>query len=182
MLKVWYRICHAKYIPYLCSIENMIRKVTGQDAKAIADIYNEYVCNSVVTFETEPVTSQEMSRRIEEISACYPYWVYEEGGKVLGYCYAHQWKARAAYSRTWETTVYVDASSRGKGIGKALVGHLIRECRCDGAHVLVACIVGGNENSIRLHQSFGFRQVSHFLQVGRKSERWLDILDFQLIL
>ena len=50
----------------------MIRKVTIKDAQAIADIYNEYVLNSVASFETEPVTVQEMRRRIEEISSQFP--------------------------------------------------------------------------------------------------------------
>ena len=56
----------------------MIRKVTIKDAQAIADIYNEYVLNSVASFETEPVTVQEMRRRIEEISSQFPYYVYED--------------------------------------------------------------------------------------------------------
>lgn len=160
----------------------MIRKVTVEDAQAIADIYNEYVRKSVVTFEIEPVTLQEMRQRIDELSAGYPYWVYEEDGRVLGYCYAHQWMARAAYRHTWETAVYVDVSARGKGIGRTLVSHLIEECRRAGVHVLVACIVSENEGSIMLHRRLGFKQVSHFHQVGRKFGRWLDILDFQLLL
>ena len=160
----------------------MIRRVAVQDAQAIADIYNEYVLRSVATFEVEPVTVQEMLGRIEELSARYPYLVYEEDGQVLGYCYAHQWRARAAYRQTWETTVYVDTSARRKGIGRALVGHLIEECRRAGVHVLVASIVSENVGSIMLHQGLGFRQASHFSQVGRKFGRWLDITDFQLLL
>lgn len=160
----------------------MIRKVTIQDAQTIADIYNVYVLNSVATFETEPVTLQEMCRRIEEISAKYPYLVYEEDGKILGYCYAHSWKTRAAYSRTLETTVYVAAVSQKRGIGKELMKHLIDECRQTGAHVLIACVTGGNEGSVTLHQKLGFRQASHFRQVGKKFGSWLDVVDFQLLL
>ena len=62
----------------------MIRKVTIKDAQAIADIYNEYVLNSVASFETVPVTVQEMRRRIEEISSQFPYYVYEDMGEVEG--------------------------------------------------------------------------------------------------
>ena len=160
----------------------MIRKVTVQDAQAIADIYNVYVQKSVVTFETELVTLQEIRRRIEEISVRYPYLVYEEDGKILGYCYAHKWKTRTAYSRTLETTVYVAAASQRKGIGRELMKHLIEECRQIDAHVLVACITGNNENSIELHRQLGFQQVSHFYQVGMKFGLWLDVVDFQLLL
>lgn len=160
----------------------MIRKATGQDAPAIAGIYNEYVRNSVVTFETAPVTIAEMRRRIEEISARFPYCVYEEDGKVIGYCYAHLWKSRTAYQHTFETTVYVATSSQGKGVGKKLMEHLVALCRQAGAHALIACITGDNRNSIRLHQCLGFQQASHFHQVGIKFGRWLDVIDFQLLL
>ena len=159
----------------------MIREVRVQDATAIAGIYNEYVLNSVISFETEPVSVPEMRRRIEEMSARYPYLVCEEAGKVVGYCYAHGWKTRAAYSQTWETTVYVDSAAHGRGIGKELMRRLIEECRRAGAHVLVACITGGNEKSIALHRQLGFRRVSHFSQVGIKFGRWLDVVDYQLL-
>lgn len=160
----------------------MIRKVTIQDAQAIADIYNEYVLNSVASFETEPITELEMRKRIEEISSKYPYYVYEDTGEVKGYCYAHSWKERAAYKQTWETTIYVAADLQGRGIGTKLMNLLIEECRQAGAHALIACITGGNEKSILLHQQLGFRQVSQFPEVGMKFGRWLDVVDFQLLL
>ena len=47
----------------------MVRQVKLQDAKAIADIYNEYVVHSVATFDTEPVQEEEMRTRIAEISS-----------------------------------------------------------------------------------------------------------------
>lgn len=160
----------------------MIRKVTKEDARAIADIYNEYVLNSVISFETEAVPVSAMQQRIEMISAQYPYYVYEEDGKVLGYCYAHAWKERAAYKHTYETTIYLDKASQGKSIGRELLRHLIEECRQAGAHVLVACITAENEKSIRFHQRFGFKQSAHFQQVGMKFGRWLDVVDYQLLL
>lgn len=53
----------------------MVRQVKLQDAKAIADIYNEYVVHSVATFDTEPVQEEEMRTRIAEISSSFPYFV-----------------------------------------------------------------------------------------------------------
>lgn len=48
-----------------------------------------------------------MLSRIVQISSKYPYFVYETDGIVVGYCYAHAWKERAAYRYTAETTVYL---------------------------------------------------------------------------
>lgn len=83
----------------------MIRDVKPQDATAITKIYNEYITNSIISFETEPLTEEDMLSRILQISSKYPYLVYETGGIVVGYCYAHAWKERAAYRYTAETTV-----------------------------------------------------------------------------
>lgn len=85
----------------------MIRKVKQEDCKAIAAIYNVYIANSTITFETEPVSEEEMERRIFTIASQYPYLVCEIDNAVVGYCYAHAWKERAAYSKTFETSGYL---------------------------------------------------------------------------
>lgn len=158
----------------------MIREVTLEDAAAIAAIYNEYVSNTVITFDTVPVAEEEMRERIAALSARYPYYVYEEEGKVEGYCYVHPWKQRDAYYYTLETTVYVHPACRGKGIGGALMNRLIETCRSRSFHVLIACITVPNEASEKLHTRLGFRQVSLFTEVGRKFDRWLDVADYEL--
>lgn len=161
----------------------MLRRVELRDAKAITAIYNEYVLNSVTTFDTLPVREEDMRSRIAEITAYYPFFVYEaESGQIVGYCYAHPWKQRPAYSHTLETTIYLASEYVGKGIGKALMKALIEECQRDGCHALIACITEGNEASDALHLSLGFKQVSHFEKVGLKFGRWLDVMDYELLL
>ena len=160
----------------------MIRQVELQDAKAITNIYNEYVLQSVATFDTEPVLEEEMRTRIAEISSRFPYFVYEENQEITGYCYAHTWKEKAAYKYTLETTVYLSPRYKGKGIGRQLMERLIEECRAGGYHALIACITEGNEASYSLHEKLGFRKVSHFEKVGLKFGRWLDVVDYELII
>jgi len=101
---------------------------------------------------------------------------------VAGYCYAHGWKTKAAYRYTLETTVYLSPDYFGRGIGKRLMRELIEACRRNGYRALIACITAGNEASIALHTGLGFKQVSHFEQVGRKFGRWLDVVDYELLL
>ena len=160
----------------------MIRNVSSRDAKAIVDIYNEYVVNSVATFETEPLRVEEMEGRIAGISASYPYLVYVDHDEVVGYCYAHAWKEKAAYKYTLETTVYLSPGYKGKGIGRQLMERLIEECRAGGYHALIAGFTEGNEASCSLHEKLGFRKVSHFEKVGLKFGRWLDVVDYELII
>ncbi len=159
-----------------------IRPVNSSDAKAITKIYNHYIINSVASFETEPLSEDAMRLRIDEISSNFPYFVCEQDGFIAGYCYAHPWKERAAYSQTLETTIYISKQHLHKGIGIALMRKLIESCRNLGFHALIACITGNNEASIILHEKLGFTKVSHFIQVGHKHGQLLDVVDYELIL
>lgn len=159
-----------------------IREVTPEDSGRIADIYNEYVLHSVASFETEPVSVAEMATRIEKVASQYPYYVYEVDGEVVGFCYAHLWKERKAYGKTLETTIYLDPAAIGMGIGTAMMKKLIDECRRLGYASLIADITAENEASCALHRKLGFRQVSHFERVGFKLGRWLDVVDYELLL
>lgn len=161
----------------------MIRKVKPTDAKAIVDIYNEYVVNTDISFEVVPLDEFQMRRRIENIMADgYPYLVYEDENGIAGYCYAHRWKERAAYNLCVETTVYCATGRTQKGIGFKLMQSLIAECRVKGFHALIACITADNEASRRFHQKLGFHEVSHFEKVGMKYGRLLDVVDYELLL
>lgn len=157
----------------------MIRAATEEDAVAIAAIYNEYILHSCITFETEAVSSEEMKRRMLLIADSYPYLVCEEEGEVVGYCYAHAWKEKEAYRHTAETTIYVHPHKRCTGIGRRLMQALLTACQERGLHVLIACITVPNEASVALHREFGFRQASHFHEVGYKFGQWLDVYDFE---
>ena len=59
---------------------------------------------------------------------------------------------------------------------------LIEECRREGYRALIACITEGNAASDALHLRLGFKQVSHFERVGLKFGRWLDVVDYELLL
>ena len=125
----------------------MIRDVEDRDIARITQIYNWYIVNGVETFETEPLTVEQMRSRVRAISATHPYIVAEEDGEVVAYAYAHPWKERAAYAATWETTVYADHACVRRGLGTALMRVLIDRCRRQGCRVLIACITGCNAPS-----------------------------------
>lgn len=159
-----------------------VRKVCSADAESLAEIYNYYITETTASFELQPVSVEEMRRRITTISEAFPYYVCCEGKQVLGYCYAHIWKERPAYNLTFETTVYVSRTSCGNGIGRLLMTRLISDCRTRGVHSLIACITAENRVSIRFHKSLGFNCVSCFHEVGFKFNRWLDVIDCELLL
>ncbi len=161
----------------------MIRSATARDADAIAGIYNHYVVNTPVTFETEPVGVVEMAQRIEEIlAASLPWLVIEENGTVVGYAYAGKWKGRCAYRHSVETTVYLDAESTGRGHGGALYEALLGQLRALGLHVAIGGIALPNPASVALHEKFGFEPVARFREVGFKFGQWVDVGYWQRML
>ncbi len=160
----------------------MIRSVKHDDAAHIAGIYNHYVVNSIVTFELESVSVDEMAKRIDTICKRYPYLVYEEDGVVLGYAYATQWKARQAYQHSVESSVYLHHDAIGKGIGSMLYAMLLDKLKEMSIHAVIGGISLPNEPSITLHEKFGFEKIGQFKQVGRKFNRWIDVGYWELIL
>lgn len=160
----------------------MIRPMTLKDVDEIVAIYAHYVNNTVITFDTEIPSVAEMSHRLQPIIENYPAWVCVEEGKIAGYCYAHEWKKKKAYSATAETTIYLHPDYSGKGYGRILMEQLIRDCRNRSLHALIACITIPNEPSVKLHEKLSFKQVSYFHEVGRKFNQWLDVADYELIL
>ena len=64
-----------------------IRLAREEDAPALLDIYAPYVTGTTASFEYQVPSCEEFTRRLREVSACYPYLVWEEQGVLLGYAY-----------------------------------------------------------------------------------------------
>lgn len=103
-----------------------IRAVRVEDAFEIKDIYNYYILNSVVTFEESPVSVEEIKSRIQSIIINFPWIVYEVDNQILGYAYANNWKLRAAYKQSVESSVYLKPGELNKGVGSKLYKALIK--------------------------------------------------------
>jgi len=138
-------------------------------------IYNPYIKETTVTFEEEPVTEDEMIRRIRKIIPAYPWIVFEESNEVKGYVYANRWKERSAYRYSVEMGIYVDAGFKGKGVGSKLLEELLNKLKDQTVHSVISGIALPNPASIALCEKFGFEKVAHFKEVGRKFGQWIDV-------
>lgn len=161
----------------------ILRPVEKTDAQAITDIYNHYVTETTVSFETEPLTLEHMTQRMCYIASEYPYFVCidtEANNRVVGYCCVHQWKERHAYCNTLEVTIYLDPKHKGRGAGTMMMNRLLQACReMKSVRNLIACITEENRASIAFHSKMGFEEVSHFKKVGYKFGKWLDVVDME---
>jgi L-amino acid N-acyltransferase YncA len=158
-----------------------IRKVNLEDAARVAEIYNYYITHTHHTFETEPLSAEEMRQRISEVVESYPFLVAEEDGEVLGYAHAARFRLRQAYEYAAEVSIYVKNDAKQKGIGTRLYARLFDELAETDVHAIIAGISLPNDPSVRFHERLGFTKVAHFREVGYKLGRWIDVGYWELI-
>ena len=152
-----------------------LRLATADDAAAIASIYAPYVTDSAVSFETDPPGEAEMRARIEAAGPLYPWLVACEDDRLLGYAYAGAFRARRAYRFTVETTVYLEDSAQGRGIGRTLYSALLPLLEAQGFTQAIAAITLPNDASVSLHEKLGFAQAGIYRDVGYKLGRWRSV-------
>ncbi len=163
--------------------KTVIRCADPGDAARLLEIYAYYVKNTAITFEYEVPSQSAFRARVEETLKKYPYLVLEEDGIIQGYACAGVFKDRAAYSRSCETTIYLDRSAKGRGYGRLLYEALERELKARGFLNLYACIgvpVVADEyltrNSEEFHRHLGFAKIGEFHQCGYKFHRWYNMV------
>jgi phosphinothricin acetyltransferase len=154
-----------------------IRRAQESDLPALLDIYNYYVANTHITFDLEPRTLAERAVWFSQFAATgrYQCFVAEEDGRVIGWASSSQFKERAAYDTSVETTVYLAPRATGRGIGLRLYESLFAALSREDVHRAYGGIAAPNPASKRLHEKTGFERVAAYREVGRKFGRFWDV-------
>ena len=153
----------------------MIRIANIKDVPEMLAIYAPYVENTTVSFEYEPPTLEEFTRRFTAYTRQFPWLVWEEEGTILGYAYASAPFTRAAYAWCAEPSVYLRPDARGRGIGRRLYNGLEAILKYQGFQLLYALVTGENTASLSFHHALGYRDLAVFPACGFKFGRWLDL-------
>ncbi len=156
--------------------EIVVRPSCLQDIDAVQAIYAHHVLHGVASFEEIPPDAAEMAqRRLSVLERGLPHLVAVRGDDVVGYAYASPYRTRSAYRYTLEDSIYVARGMEGRGVGRALLVHLIAACERLGYRQLVA-VIGDSDNagSIGLHTALGFHPAGLLPSVGFKHGRWVD--------
>jgi phosphinothricin acetyltransferase len=163
-----------------------IKPATLEHLPEITAIFAHHVLNGTGSFHISPPSLREMENKWRELQELdHPWLVALEisSQKVLGFCYASDFRKKEAFKNTLEDTIYVHPHERQKGIGKALLTALVAQCKALGYAQLVAVIGDSrNESSIALHRNLGFEHSGLLRGVGHKHGQWLDIVFMQLAL
>ncbi|MDR0435868.1 MAG: GNAT family N-acetyltransferase [Propionibacteriaceae bacterium] len=154
----------------------LIRPATIADAPAVTAIYNAEGVATTASYDLEPVSVAERERYIAaHLEAGLPFYVAEDAGAVVGYACYGEFRAKLGYRYSVEHSVYVCASHRGCGVGKALLERLIAAARTANLHTMVAVIDAANVSSIAFHAGFGFEPAGIWPEICWKFEAWHDV-------
>ena len=154
----------------------MIRMATQKDVPQILEVYAPYIMNSTATFEYDVPCRREFLLRFDTITAQYPWLVWEEEGRNLGYAYGSPPYSRAAYSWCAEPSIYLRPEAQGRGIGTKLYAVLEWILDKQGYQVLYALITGENQASVRFHEKLGYVKKVEYDRCGYKLGRWVSVI------
>lgn len=158
----------------------LIRPAVLADLPAMTTIYNHYVSHSTATFDVNEFTPGQRRGWFDKFqNSPYLLLVAMQGDDLLGYAGCGEYRAKAAYSSSVETSVYVSPQVVGRGIGKLLYTRLLKELSVCDVHRAYAAIAVPNPGSVRFHENFGYKPVAYFHQVGKKFGRYHDVQWFE---
>lgn len=143
-----------------------------EDWLAIKTIYEEGIATGQATFETEAPPWEAWDE--DHLTVCR--LVARDQGQVVGWAALSPVSGRCVYAGVAEVSIYVTTEARGRGIGTALLGQLIRESEEAGFWTLEAGIFPENKASIALHKGCGFRQVGYRERLGQLAGEWRDVI------
>ena len=154
----------------------MIRPAAEKDIPEILSIYAPYIENSTATFEYDVPCLRTFTQRFLDITAQFPWLVWEEEGRILGYAYASAPYTRAAFSWCAEPSIYLRPEAKSRGIGRKLYTVLEGFLERQGYQVLYALITAENEESLAFHRKMGYETKVEFCNCGYKFNRWLGLI------
>jgi phosphinothricin acetyltransferase len=155
-----------------------IRPGRSDDLNQLVQIYNHYVEETHVTFDTEAFAVNERIQWFNQFAETgrYRLLVAEQGNEILGYASSVIFKPRAAYSTSVETTIYLEPGQAGKGIGFQLYGELIDQLiEEETVHRAYGGVALPNDASVSLHRKLGFEHVASYHEVGYKFDKYWDV-------
>lgn len=160
------------------------RAASLDDLPRLTDIYNHYIVETAITFDTEPFSVEQRRAWFDRYAATgrHRLIVAERGGELLGYTTSSAYSDRHAYDTTVETTILCAPEAVGLGIGKVLYAALFEALAAEDVHSAVARVTLPNRGSCDIHERFGFREMGVMREAGRKFDQYWDVAFYQKML
>ena len=165
-------------------MEISVRNAIVSDLPMIIDIRNYYILNTKALFESEPSSFQERLTWFNRYQnkGAYQIWVAEEVDRILGYAFSSPYRSGDSFNYTIETSIYLDPSATGKGIGSLLYDRLFEDLKNEDIHTALAGIALPNDASVALHKKFGFQEIGIFKEYAQKNGKFINSIWLQKML
>jgi phosphinothricin acetyltransferase len=137
-----------------------VRPAPPADTGAIAAIDNQGIADRVATLETAPRTAEERRAWLADRGPRHPVIVAEAGGAAVGWASLNRFNPRGACDHVTDLSVYVERQWRGRGVGRALLEHLMVLATRLGYHKIVLAAFPCNAAGVALYGRLGFREVA----------------------
>ncbi|MBV1868700.1 MAG: GNAT family N-acetyltransferase [Marinosulfonomonas sp.] len=159
------------------------RDATAADAGKIAAFWNPMIRDTTVTFHSAQKSGADVAVMIaERQSEGCGFLAAEIDEVVVGFATYAQFRGGDGYARAMEHTIIISPGGQGRGVGRALMHGVEDHARKGGAHSMLAAVSHENAAGIAFHAAAGYRSVALVPQVGRKFDRWLDLVLMQKFL
>jgi phosphinothricin acetyltransferase len=155
----------------------VIRRVQPADLKTLLDIYNHYVTETHVTFDLEPRTLVQRQEWLAQFGerGRHQCFVAARDDRVIGWACSAQFKVKAGYDTSVETSVYLAPGEEGRGLGRRLYETLFDALKGEDIHRAYGGVCLPNAASEALHRSLGFEHFATYREVGRKFGKYWDV-------
>ena len=168
-------------------IETIIREFSFEDISALTELYNHYIVETAITFDLQPYTVEQrrqnwmshyghsgrhrlfVAQTVDDIAL-------KDCAQIVGYASSSQFANKAAYETSVETSIYLDKGFVGGGLGSRLYEALFSALAKEDVHRAYAGVTLPNEASVAIHRKFGFEQAALYREVGRKFDRYWDVM------
>jgi len=146
-----------------------IERMTPDDWPDVRAIYKEGIATGLATFETAVPSWKAWD------SARLPHSrLVAREGVTLGWAALSPVSPRACYAGVAEVGVYVAASARGRGVGRALLEAVIESSEQHGIWTLQGATIAENAASLALQARCGFRVIGRREQIAKLQGVWRD--------
>ena len=146
-----------------------IEAMAPADWPDVRRIYEEGLATGVGSFEIAAPSWEEWN------AARLPHSrLVARAQTILGWAALSPVSQRSCYAGVAEVAVYVAATARGEGVGRALLEALVLSAEAHGIWTLQAATIAENTASLALQARCGFREVGRRERIAKRGARWHD--------
>ena len=154
------------------------------DLACLEKHYAHEVQNGVATFDTTaPQIEYWQQKLLDSQSQTYPIWVARDtqtDGSLIGWAGVSRFDPKLAYQRSAEFSFYVLDAYQGKGMGRVLMNHALKNLQNHSViKTLISRIALQQDASLHLHRSLGFKHIGTLENVGFKLGKTLSVALYQ---